>query len=201
MMNPMNTDNHSLIKASGSLTDSFGRAIEYVRLSVTDKCNLRCSYCMPKGFRDFEEPADTLTFDEIQRVIGAFARLGVQRVRITGGEPMVRKGLPDLVARLASLPGIEDLSLSTNATLLGQQAQQLKTAGIARINVSLDSLRADRFADITGGGDLSQVIDGLMAAKKAGLSPVKINMVALKGFNDGEFVDMVEFLLKVLVVL
>jgi cyclic pyranopterin phosphate synthase len=117
----------------------------------------------------------------------------VGRVRITGGEPLVRKDLHNLVARIAGLPGINDLSLSTNATLLAQQTKQLKAAGIGRINVSLDSLRADRFAEITGGGDLSQVIDGLMAARDAGLTPVKINMVALNGFNDDEFVDMVEF--------
>ncbi|MEN8763238.1 MAG: radical SAM protein, partial [Thiogranum sp.] len=133
------------------MIDPFGRAIEYVRLSVTDRCDLRCSYCLPKGFKDFEEPKDWLTFDEIERVIGAFARLGVTRVRITGGEPLVRKNMPELAARLASLPGIEDLSLSTNATRLDKQATALREAGISRINVSLDSLRADRFKEITQG--------------------------------------------------
>ena len=176
-----------------ALIDPFGRQIEYVRLSVTDKCNMRCFYCMPQGFRAFEEPGNWLSFDEIERVIAAFAGLGVRRVRVTGGEPLVRKNLPQLVNRLASLEPIEDLSLSTNAALLSQHAGNLKSAGIGRINVSLDSLRADRFSEITGGGQLAQVIDGLMAARDAGLKPVKINMLALKGINDDEFIDMVEF--------
>ena len=189
MNKKVNTDSHS----QSALVDPFGRRIEYVRLSVTDKCNLRCFYCMPSGFRDFEESEHWLNFDEIERVISAFGRLGVRRVRLTGGEPMVRKDLPDLVTQLSSLPGIDDLSLSTNATLLTNQAQQLKTAGIDRINVSLDSLKPERFAEITRGGKLGQVLDGLMASKAAGLSPIKINMVALRGINDDEFIDMVEF--------
>ena len=181
------------VSAAPQLVDPFGRRIEYVRLSVADKCNLRCFYCIPKGFKDFEEPENWLTFDEIERVIQAFGELGVSRVRVTGGEPLVRKNLSRLVARLSALPPVEDLSLSTNAALLARDAGDLKAAGISRINVSLDSLKADRFADITGGGQLDQVIDGLMAAKRVGLNPVKINMVALKGINDDEFVDMVEF--------
>jgi len=176
-----------------ALVDPFGRQIEYVRLSVTDKCNLRCFYCMPSGFKDFEESDNWLKFDEIERVISVFGMLGVSRVRLTGGEPLVRKQLPDLVGRLSSLPGIDDLSLSTNATLLASHAQQLKTAGIDRINVSLDSLKPDRFADITRGGNLDQVLDGLMVSKQVGLNPIKINMVALRGINDDEFIDMVEF--------
>ena len=148
---------------------------------------------MPSGFKDFEEQEHWLNFDEIERVISAFGELGVRRVRLTGGEPLVRKDLPDLVGRLSSLTGIDDLSLSTNATLLANQAQQLKTAGIARINVSLDSLKPERFDEITRGGKLDQVLDGLMASKAAGLNPIKINMVALRGINDDEFIDMVEF--------
>lgn len=179
--------------SDSALIDPFGRRIEYVRLSVTDKCNLRCFYCMPKGFKGFEEPDNWLTFDEIERIINAFGELGVSRVRITGGEPLIRKDLPDLVRNLSNLPHINDLSLSTNATLLNKSANALRQAGISRINVSLDSLKADRFSDITGGGQLDQVIDGLMAAKNAGLNPIKINMVALKGINDDEFIAMVEF--------
>lgn len=175
------------------LIDPFGRKIEYVRLSVTDKCDLRCFYCLPKGFKGFEEPDNWLSFDEIERVIGAFGALGVSRVRITGGEPLVRKNLPQLAARLSVLPGIEDLSLSTNATQLQKQAMALHQAGVTRINVSLDSLNSQRFQEITGGGKLEQVLDGLMAAKAAGLHPVKINMVAMKGINDDEIEDMVEF--------
>ena len=175
------------------LIDPFGRKIEYVRLSVTDKCDLRCFYCLPKGFKGFEEPDNWLSFDEIERVIGVFGALGVSRVRITGGEPLVRKNLPQLAARLSALPGIEDLSLSTNATQLQKQATALRQAGVTRINVSLDSLNSQRFQEITGGGKLEQALEGLMAAKAAGLHPVKINMVAMKGINDDEIEDMVEF--------
>lgn len=182
-------------QANTTLIDPFGRRIEYVRLSVTDKCNLRCFYCMPKGFSDFEQPENWLTFDEIERIIKAFTELGVARVRLTGGEPLVRKNIAALSQRLTTLPGLNDLSLSTNATLLGSQADALKQAGCSRINVSLDSLKPEVFKDITG-GELQPVLDGLMAAKDAGLSPIKINMVAMKGINDGEFEDMVKFCLQ-----
>ncbi|MHB1176493.1 MAG: radical SAM protein, partial [Sulfuriferula sp.] len=133
-----------------NLTDRFGRRIEYLRLSVTDRCDLRCSYCMPEGFKDFEEPAHWLTFDEIERLLGAFARLGLKRVRITGGEPLLRRDLPVLAARIANLPGIEDLSLSTNATQMDKHATALKSAGVTRLNVSLDSLHAERIEAVTG---------------------------------------------------
>ncbi len=177
------------------LIDPFNRKIEYVRLSVTDKCNLRCFYCLPKHFKDFEQPAHWMTFDEIERVIGAFADLGVAKVRITGGEPLVRKDLPDLVNQLSQLSGIDDLSLSTNAVLLSRQAQVLRDAGVSRINVSLDTLKSDRFTQITG-GKLQPVMAGLMAAKESGFAPIKINMVAMKGINDDEFEDMVDFCLE-----
>jgi len=166
-----------------------------VRLSVTDKCNLRCFYCMPKGFKDFEQPDNWLTFDEIERVIKAFTELGVARVRLTGGEPLVRKNIAELAQRLTALPGLEDLSVSTNAMLLEKQATDLQSAGVSRINVSLDTLNPERFKEITG-GDLQPVLDGLMAAKKAGFAPIKINVVAMKGINEDEFNDMVEFCLK-----
>ena len=178
-----------------TLTDPFGRRIEYVRLSVTDKCNLRCFYCMPKGFRDFEQPGHWLTADEIERVIRAFTELGVARVRLTGGEPLVRHNIVELSRRLTALPGLSDLSLSTNALLLEKNAHALKTAGVSRINVSLDTLDAGRFREITG-GRLQPVLDGLMAARAAGLAPIKINMVAMKGINDDEFETMVEFCLE-----
>ena len=178
-----------------ALIDPFGRRIEYVRLSVTDKCNLRCFYCMPKGFKDFEQAENWLSFDEIERVIKAFTELGVARVRLTGGEPLVRKNIAQLSQRLTALPGLDDLSLSTNATLLDSQADALKQAGISRINVSLDSLKAERFKKITG-GELQPVLDGLMAAKEAGFSPIKINVVAMKGINDDEFENMVKFCLQ-----
>ena len=177
------------------LIDPFDRRIEYVRLSVTDKCNLRCFYCLPKHFKHFEQPAHWLTFGEIERVIGAFADLGVAKVRITGGEPLVRKNLAALAQQLSRIPGIDDLSLSTNAVLLPKQAMALHYAGIGRINVSLDTLKPERFKRITG-GQLQPVLDGLMAAKAAGMSPIKINMVAMKGVNDDEFEAMVEFCLE-----
>lgn len=178
------------------LTDKFGRNIEYLRLSVTDRCDLRCNYCMPEGFKDFDEPENWLSFDEIERVIRVFSELGTKRIRITGGEPLVRKNLPELATRLAQLPGIEDLSISSNATRLQKQAAPLKQAGISRVNVSLDTLRADRFKTITGGGKLEKVINGLLAAKEAGFQPVKINMVVMRGVNDDEVEDMVQFCIE-----
>lgn len=174
------------------LTDPHGRVIDYVRLSVTDRCDLRCVYCLPKGFRNFDAPLNWLTFDEIERVIRAFADLGVRRVRITGGEPLTRRDLPQLAGRLAALPGIEDLSLSTNAVQLRRYAADLRRNGVTRINVSLDTLRAERFAAITQ-GQLHKVLDGLMAAKEAGFHPIKINMVVMKGVNDDEVEEMLAF--------
>ena len=174
------------------LVDPFGRSIEYVRLSVTDRCDLRCSYCMPKGFRDFEEPEHWLRFDEIERVIAAFARLGTRRIRLTGGEPLVRKGLPELAGALARLPGVEDLSLSTNATRLARHAAALRQAGVRRLNISLDTLRPERFQAITG-GKLDKVLDGIRAAGDAGFAPIKLNMVVMKGVNEDEVEDMVRF--------
>ncbi len=178
------------------LTDRFGRTIEYLRLSVTDRCDLRCSYCMPEGFRDFEEPAHWLDFDEIERLLAAFARLGLKRVRLTGGEPLLRRNLPELAARIARLPGIEDLSLSTNATQLAKHAQALKAAGVRRLNVSLDSLRSERIERIAGRDVLPRILAGLEAAQAAGFSPIKLNMVALKGVNDDEIEDMVRFCME-----
>ena len=178
-----------------SLTDPFGRSIDYVRLSVTDRCDLRCFYCLPKGFKDFEEPEHWLSFDEIERVIRAFGALGTRRVRITGGEPLVRRNLPELAARLHGLPGIDDLSLSTNAVKLARHAGALHAGGVRRLNVSLDSLDPARFQQITG-GKLHKVIDGLMAAKSAGFAPIKINMVVMKGVNEDEVEAMVDFCIE-----
>mgnify|MGYP001821942260 FL=1 len=192
-MIPVHT--HRNIEQSG-LVDPFNRRIEYVRLSVTDRCNFRCFYCLPKHFRNFETPEQWLSFEEIERIIAAFSELGVERVRLTGGEPLVRKQLPRLIRSLAALPGIEDLSLSTNASLLVEHARELKDSGVSRINVSLDTLREDRFRSVTQGGDLNRVLDGLQAARKAGLNPVKINMVALKGINDDEFEPMVDYCME-----
>ena len=177
------------------LTDPFGRRIEYVRLSVTDRCDLRCFYCLPADYRGDDEPEGWLTFPEIERLIGAFVALGVRRVRLTGGEPLTRKGLPELARGLARIPGLLDLSLSTNAVGLTRHGPALRDAGIRRINVSLDSLRAERFQQITR-GKLDKVLDGLMTAKAAGFAPVKINMVVMKGVNDDEIEDMVDFCIE-----
>jgi cyclic pyranopterin phosphate synthase len=176
-----------------TLQDRFGRKIEYLRLSVTDRCDLRCSYCIPQGFHGFETPEHWLTFDEIERVVAAFARLGVARIRLTGGEPLTRPRIADLAKRLCALPGVNDLSLSTNATLLARHAADLHAAGVSRLNVSLDSLDAPRLACITGRDCLPQILDGLTAAKQAGFSPIKINMVVLGGENEHEVESMVEF--------
>lgn len=176
-----------------NLTDPFQRTIEYLRISVTDRCDLRCSYCLPKGYKDFQEPEEWLTFDEITRVVDAFCALGARRFRLTGGEPLVRNNLPELVAKLSALEGIEDLSMSSNAVRLGRFAEPLKAAGLNRVNISLDSLDPDRFAEITGGGKLHKVLDGIAAAKRVGLEPVKINMVVQGGINDHEIAQMVEF--------
>ncbi|QDQ29229.1 GTP 3',8-cyclase MoaA [Chitinimonas arctica] len=171
---------------AASLIDAHGRRIDYLRVSVTDRCDLRCSYCLPKGFKGFEEPAHWLTFEEIERVVGAFTRLGVRRVRLTGGEPLLRHQLPQLAHRLNALPGLLDLSLSTNATQLVRHADDLKAAGIRRLNVSLDSLDRGRFAAIVGRDILPNVLAGLDAAAATGFSPVKINMVVQAGVNDDE---------------
>ena len=176
-----------------NLTDPFQRKIEYLRISVTDRCDLRCSYCLPKGYKDFQEPEEWLTFDEITRVVDAFCALGAKRFRLTGGEPLVRNNLPELVEKLSALEGLEDLSMSSNAVRLQRFAAPLKAAGLNRVNVSLDSLDPARFAQITGGGKLHKVLDGLAAAKHAGLEPVKINMVVQGGINDHEIPQMVEF--------
>ena len=184
------------MRMDSRLIDTFNRAIEYVRLSVTDRCDLRCTYCLPEGYRDFGEPEHWLTFDEIERVIRAFTELGVRRVRLTGGEPLTRHKLPELAARLNALPQLEDLSLSTNAVRLKKYAAALRQAGVRRVNVSLDSLRPERFAAITGGGRLDKVLAGLAAAKNNGLQPVKINMVVMKDVNDDEIEDMVRFCIE-----
>jgi cyclic pyranopterin phosphate synthase len=175
------------------LTDQFGRRIDYVRLSVTDRCDLRCSYCIPEGFKGFEEPAHWLSFDEIERLIGAFARLGVSRIRLTGGEPLLRRDIAGLAGRIAALPGIRDLSLSTNATQLDRHAQALRDAGVTRLNVSLDSLQQARVERINGRDVLARVMNGLTVAQDAGFAPIKLNMVALAGTNDDEIDEMVAF--------
>ena len=176
--------------------DPHGRKIEYVRLSVTDKCNLRCFYCMPEHCKDFTPRSDYLSYDELTRILSAFAKLGVYRVRLTGGEPLMRKGLPGFAKQLSDIPGIDDLSLSTNGALLGLHAKALYASGVRRLNVSLDSLREDRFGAIARRGSLSSILDGLKIAKQVGFKPIKINMLVLRGINDDEVIDMANFCLE-----
>ncbi len=181
------------ITTNSKYVDPFGRSIDYVRLSVTDRCDLRCFYCMPKGFNDFEEPEDWLTFDEIERVISAFTSLGINKVRITGGEPLVRKNLPELTRRLSKVSGVEDMSLSTNAVKLAKFAKPLFESGVQRLNVSLDCVNPEKFKSITGGGKFEKAFNGLMAAKQAGFNPIKINMVVMRGVNNDEVMNMIDF--------
>jgi len=182
--------------ATPVLQDRYGRRIDYLRLSLTDRCDLRCSYCRPKHFDGYAEPSNWLTFDEIERVVATFARMGVAHVRLTGGEPLLRRNIVDLVARLSPLPGIRDLSLSTNATQLTRFAEPLKQAGLARINVSLDSLDRTCVEQVSGRDSLQSIMDGIMAGKAAGLTPVKINMVAMRGINEHEIANMAAFCLE-----
>jgi GTP 3',8-cyclase len=179
------------------LMDRFGRRLEYLRLAVTDRCDMKCSYCMPKGFKGYEEPSDWLSFDEVERLVRLFAARGVSRIRLTGGEPLLRRGLPDLVARLSALPGVHDLSMTTNATHLATHAKALRRAGLSRLNVSLDSLSRECLAKITGlENALDKVREGLWAAREVGFSPIKLNMVVIPGVNDHEIEAMAWFCLE-----
>jgi len=176
------------------MIDPFGRTIRYVRISVTDRCNLRCSYCMPDGYLGGE--SDILSYEEIENIAQALVGLGVRKFRLTGGEPLVRRDLPSLVARLAALPGVEDLALSTNAVLLRPHARALKDAGLKRVNISLDTLDPDTFKKISVNASLEQVMDGIAAAEEAGLTPIKLNMVVMKGVNDMEIESMARLTFK-----
>ncbi|MBI4287236.1 MAG: GTP 3',8-cyclase MoaA [Chloroflexi bacterium] len=171
------------------LSDSFQRPIDYLRISVTDRCNLRCIYCMPEEGIDLFPREDMLSYEEIYTVARAAAELGISKVRLTGGEPLVRAGLSRLVSMLAGIEGIEDIALTTNGVLLARYAAELKAAGLRRVNVSLDTLRPDRFQRITRGQRLEQVLEGLRVAEELGLTPVKINVVAMRGINDDEIPD------------
>lgn len=168
------------------LIDSFARRIDYLRLSVTDRCNLRCLYCLPEGPASFAPARETLTAAEIERLARVFAAAGISKVRLTGGEPLVRPDIVEITERLARVPGLKDLSLSTNGVLLGALARPLARAGLRRVNISLDSLDAERFRALTRFGRLDEVRAGLDAALAAGLSPVKINVVVARGLNDDE---------------
>jgi cyclic pyranopterin phosphate synthase len=172
------------------LSDSFQRPINYLRISVTDRCNLRCIYCMPSdGIRLLPHQA-ILTYEEINDVVEAAAELGINKVRLTGGEPLLRSGLPSLIQMLVQIDGIDDISLTTNGTLLCHYAAELKSAGLRRVNVSLDTLKQDKFEFITRcNNNLDNVLEGIELAKSVGLNPVKLNMVVMAGVNDDELLD------------
>ena len=172
------------------MKDQFGRRVEYLRVSVTDKCNLRCVYCMPMEGLPWMRRDELLTYEEITRIVRTMSGMGLRRIRITGGEPLVRRDLAELVAMLSAVPGIDDLSLSTNAVLLADQAEVLREAGITRINVSLDSLRPDRVESIARRpGCYGPIMEGLEAAERVGFDPIKINVVLIRGQNDDEVED------------
>jgi cyclic pyranopterin phosphate synthase len=175
------------------LADAFARPIDYLRISVTDRCNLRCTYCMPEAGLPWIPNADTLSFEEIERIVRAAASVGVRSIRLTGGEPLVRRDLPHLVARIAAIPGIEDIALSTNGILLAELARPLAAAGLCRVNVSLDTLRPERFERIARRPGLERVLAGIDAALAAGLQPLKINCVVMRGQNDDEVAAFAAF--------
>lgn len=177
------------IFGESKVKDKFGREIEYLRVSVTDRCNLRCVYCMPPDGVAWQSHDNILRYEEIARVVQAAAGLGMHKVRLTGGEPLVRPHLERLVEMIAAVPGIRDISMTTNAVLLAQQAQTLARAGLRRVNISLDTLRPERFAAITRGGQIAAVWQGIRAAEEAGLVPLKLNVVVVRGMNDDELVD------------
>jgi len=172
------------------LSDSFQRPINYLRISVTDRCNLRCIYCMPvEGIRLMSH-GDVLTYEEINIIAKAAAELGINRIRITGGEPLARLGVPGLVHMIAQIDGIKDIALTTNGVLLARYATELKKAGLRRVNVSLDTLKQDKFEFITRSNEnLGDVLQGIEMAKSVGLNPVKINVVVMYGVNDDELLD------------
>ncbi len=170
------------------LYDSWQRQINYLRISVTDRCNLRCVYCSAQPIASLSHD-DVLRYEEIYRVVQAAASLGISKVRLTGGEPLVRLNLNKLVEMIAQIDGIDDISLTTNGLLLSEYAAELKEAGLKRVNVSLDTLKEDRFRRITGSNKLKDVLSGIETAKKAGLDPVKTNTVVLRGINDDEIID------------
>ena len=175
------------------LQDSHGRAIRDLRISITDRCNFRCFYCMPKEAMEWQPKGEILTFEEIVTLTEVFVSLGISKLRVTGGEPMLRRDIEKLIARLAVIPGVEDLAMTTNAHFLRGRAQGLKEAGLQRLTISLDSLDAERFALLTGRNELSQVLDGIDAAIEAGLDPVKVNSVVIRGINDDQAVGFAAF--------
>ncbi len=178
------------------LVDSFGRKHTYLRVSVTDRCNLRCQYCMPAAGLNWKEKAELLTFEEIEKLTRLFTAMGICKVRLTGGEPLVRKNLLRLVEMLSAVPGLKTLAMTTNATLLAPQAEALKLAGLKHLNISLDSFDRRRFQEITRMDALPEVMAGIESAIAAGFPVLKLNMVPIAGFNDDEILDFAHFAQK-----
>jgi len=177
------------------LTDRYGRRINYLRLSITDRCDMRCRYCMPEEGVAKLDHREVLSYEDLLLLAQAAVATGIEKIRVTGGEPLVRKGLVGFLRQLSAIPGLRHLVLTTNGQLLAEMAEELKQAGVQRLNISLDSLRPDVFAQITRRGDLARVLDGIAAAERAGL-PVKLNMVVMRGVNDGEIADFAALTLK-----
>lgn len=173
------------------MKDQFGRKINYLRISVTDLCNLRCIYCMPKEGIPKIQHEDILSVEEIEEIVKVFVKLGVNKIRLTGGEPLVRKGILDIVERIGKLEGIRDFAMTTNGLLLKEYAKDLKALGLKRVNISLDTLDDKKYSSITRIGSLQRVMKGIEAAKEVGLTPIKINTVLVGGFNDDEIEDLV----------
>lgn len=187
-----NLDPARLMHAAGALVDKYGRRITYLRLSVTDRCDFRCTYCMAEEM-SFLPRDKVMSLEECLRVASAFVGLGVTKLRLTGGEPLVRKEAMWLIERLGALPGLEQLVLTTNGSQLDRFARPLKAAGVKRINISLDTLKPERFKAITRIGDLGKVLQGIAAARAAGFTRTKLNAVMMRGTNDDEFGDLVQF--------
>ena len=187
-------DGNDTITAEGTtalpLEDSYRRRIDYLRLSITDRCNLRCTYCMPSDGVSSLSHDEVLRYEEILRLVTVMTKLGISKIRLTGGEPLVRKGIISLCERIVAVPGVRHLSLTTNGVLLAQYAADLRRAGVRRVNVSLDTLRRDRFFAITRRDAWDDVWRGILAAREAGLAPVKLNSVIMQGVNDDEIEDL-----------
>ena len=175
------------------LRDAYGRTIGDLRISITDRCNFRCGYCLPEEAVSWKPKGEILSYEEITRLTGIFARVGVRKLRLTGGEPLLRPSVDSLIPMLLGIAGIEDLALTTNGKLLGNFAARLKASGLKRLNVSLDSLREDRFFTLTRRNALGDVLDGIEAASRAGFDRIKINAVIIRGVNDDELVDFARF--------
>ncbi|HCX65400.1 MAG TPA: GTP 3',8-cyclase MoaA [Eubacteriaceae bacterium] len=174
------------------MKDQYGRSIEYLRISVTERCNLKCIYCDPDGEQCKKPEMDVLSPEEIERIVQSVAKSGIKKVRITGGEPLLRRDIVEIVRKVAGVEGITDISMTTNGIRLASLAKELKEAGLNRLNISMDSIKPEKFSMITGGGDLQKTIDGIDAAVENDLQPIKINTVLIKGMNDDEIDDFIE---------